>query len=120
MSPVHGPQEQGADACVASGLGTIMKTGCSRSEACGDDESSDGSGSLSGASSKNSRGSGFLSGGVGPCRLEVMEEPTCDMLFPAGDKAESNCHQNPDGEGFMHRVERRLVPAFPARYPGEK
>ena len=57
---------------------------------------------------------------VGSRRLTIKEEPTCEMLFPAGDKTDGDYHKNMDADVFMKWVEKRLVPAFKARYGDRK
>lgn len=90
-------------------------------EDAGDGErSSFGCGLRSGADGEEGRGSGFSSEGVGPCKLDINKEPTCEMLFPSGDKAGSDYHKNMDAETFMKWVENRLVPAFRECYPEKK
>ena len=60
----------------------------------------------------SSTGSSSSNGPVGPCRLAINEEPTCEMLFPAGDKTGGDYHKNMDADVFMTWREKRLVPAF--------
>lgn len=70
--------------------------------------------------SEKSQVSELCSEGVVPYRLKIMIEPTCEMPFLAANKVDSDYHKKTNVEGFLHWVERRVVPALRASYLGEK
>lgn len=84
---------------------------------------------MAGGGRRSSKGGGGLSGVIGGVSsvcaetvvkadgggghyVPITREPTAEMLSPAGDKREAENHQNADGEVFMKRLERLLLPAF--------
>lgn len=83
--------------------------------------SSGGAGSTGGNDSAPSDGAGGDNTGTGEgCRLHITEQPTAEMLFPAGEKDPSDYHKNMDAEVFMKWLKMRLLPAFRAKYEEKK
>lgn len=48
------------------------------------------------------------------------QEPTHEVMFRAGDEADSDRHKNMNGDILVHWVESSIIPTFRAFFSGEK
>ena len=83
--------------------------------------SGDGGGSSGGTGGESSGGTRADVRGDGDGhRVVITEQPTAEMLFPAGDKKEADYHKNTNSDVLMKWLKCRLWPAFRETYGDRK